>query len=67
MNPPRSNAPARRLDQVLADAAEHFGERPALVEETTSLTYRQLDERVTALAHRVDAARSRSGHPGRGA
>ncbi|MEU7717513.1 amino acid adenylation domain-containing protein [Streptomyces tibetensis] len=50
MNPPQSNAPTRRLDQVLADAARHFGDRVALAAESESLTYRQLDERVTALA-----------------
>lgn len=53
MNPPRPHSPASRLDQVLTDAAGRFGDRPALVEETTSLTYRELDEQVTALAREL--------------
>ncbi|HZF89581.1 amino acid adenylation domain-containing protein [Streptomyces sp.] len=53
MNPPRSNPPTRRLDQVLADAAGRHGDRLAVIDETESLTYRQLDERVTALAREL--------------
>lgn len=50
MNVPSSHQPARRLDQVLTDAAARFGDRVALADPAGVLTYRQLDAEVTALA-----------------
>lgn len=53
VNAPRSHVSGRRLDQVLTDAADGFGGGVAVVEGATSLTYRQLDARVTALAEEL--------------
>lgn len=45
-----------RLEQRFEDIVRSHPDRPAVVFEGTQLTYRELDERATALAHRLRAA-----------
>jgi len=48
--------PDRPVHEVVADVARRVPDRVALSDETTELTYRQLDRAANAMAHRLIAA-----------